>query len=203
MTPIECALKELTPLRVEIASSGLPLAEFKSLVDKYHYLGFRQDVGENMKYILRSAAGATLACLLFGSASWSCRDRDLHIGWGKERRAEALHYLSNNSRFIIPGWVKVLNLASHALSLVARRVSRDWEGKYGHPLLALETYVERPRFRGVCYKSANWQFVGTTAGRGRDGGHHSAILPLKDVYIYPLDKSYREKLTNDKKGALT
>jgi hypothetical protein len=195
VSQIECVLGDLTPLSVEIASGGARLAEFKSLIDQFHYLQYGMLIGENMNYIVRSASGATLACLQFGSAAWSCRDRDRHIGWGKERRAEALHYLSNNSRFIIPGWIHVPCLASHVLSLVAKRISQDWEAKYGHPLFALETFVQSPSmFKGTAYKAANWRKVGRTTGRGRDGGHHEAILPCKDIYIYPLTKRYLEKL---------
>jgi hypothetical protein len=197
-SPIECALADLRPLRVEIADKGEALAEVKSLIANYHYLGYSRNVGENIKYIIRSASGATVACLLFGSAAWSCRDRDAYIGWGKERRAEALHLLTNNVRFLIPQWVSVRCLASSALSLVAKRISRDWEAKYGHPILVLETFVESPsRFKGTAYQAANWQMVGRTAGRGRDGGHHEAILPQKDIYIYPLDRHYVKRLRGD------
>ena len=194
-TPIECALKERTPLRVEIASGGAALAEFKSMIFQCHYLRWDRSIGESLKYIVRSSSGATLACLLFGSAAWSCRDRDRHIGWCKERRAQALHCLSNNSRFIIPEWVRVPHLDSHALPLVTRRISGDWVAKYGHPLLAIETFVESPlRFKGTAHKEANWLLVGRTSGRGRDGGHHEAILPQKDIYMYPLAKRRLEKL---------
>ena len=151
-----------------------------------------------MKYIVRSTAGSLLACMSFGSAAWSCRDRDRHIGWSKERRSEALHLLSNNQRFLVPGCIRVPCLASCALSLVARRISRDWEAKYGHPLLALETFVESPgRFKATAYRAANWGLVGRTAGRGRDGGHHEAMLPQKDIYMYPLARRHLEKLRGD------
>jgi hypothetical protein len=198
MSPIECALGDLQPLRVEIAERGELLAEFKSLIDSFHYLKYSQAVGENLKYIIRSAAGEPLACMQFGSAAWSCRGRDRHIGWGKERRAEALHLLTNNSRCLVLPWVRVPFLASHALSIIARRISPDWLVKYGHGLLAIETFVETGRFRGTIYQAAGWLRVGRTAGRGRDGGHHEAILPQKDVYIYPLDRYYAERLRGDK-----
>ena len=199
MAPIECALGALAPLRVEIASGGKPLAEFKSLVDQFHYLKYGQAVGENIKYIIRSAAGAPLVCMLFGSAAWSCRDRDRHIGWSKERRAEALHLMTNNTRCLVLPWVHVAGLASHALSVISRRVSSDWVAKYGHGLLAIETFVESPtRFKGTIYRAANWLHVGRTSGRGRDGGHHGAILPQKDIYICPLDRLYDKRLRGDK-----
>jgi hypothetical protein len=194
MTPVECSLDDLLPLKVCLPVGKDAVATFKSYLDQYHYLGFSVTVGENMKYVVYSRNGAVVACLLFGSAAWSCRDRDRFIGWDGAHRKAALHLLTNNTRFWIPQWVKVPCLASHTLSLILRRLSSDWEAAYGHSLAAVETFVDRSLFRGVCYRAANWIHVGTTTGRGRDGGHHDAILPQKDVYLYPLDKGYREKL---------
>ena len=191
--PIECNLSELLPLSVDIVT-GVALAEFKSYIDQFHYLHFDRTIGENMKYMIYSRNGTPLACMLFGSASWSCADRDKYIGWDKEHRAKNLMFMTSNSRFLILPWVKVFNLASHILSIISKRISNDWEMKYGHSLYALETYVERGRFLGTCYKSANWIYVGKTSGRGRDGGHHNAILPEKDIYLFPLCKSFREVL---------
>jgi hypothetical protein len=193
-TPITCSLKELRPLRVEIVSSKDKLVEFKSYIDQFHYLKFDRYIGEHMAYMIRSRDGVALACLLFGSAAWSCRDRDKYIGWGKEQRSRRLNYLTNNVRYLVNPWVRVPCLASHILSLITKRISADWEAKYGHPIYALETFVEVDRFRAVCYRAANWIRVGSTTGRGRNGGHHNAILPVKDIYLYPLDADYRSKL---------
>ena len=170
------------------------LDEFKSYIDQYHYLKFNRTVGENMKYTVRDRSGTPLACLLFGSAAWSCSDRDRFIGWDKTSRERNLQLLTNQTRFLIFPWVKVPCLASHLLSLASRRVVKDWEEKYGHGLAALETFVEVDRFYGTVYKAANWICVGRTTGRGRDGGHHHAVLPKKDIYLYPLRKDYREIL---------
>ena len=191
--PVECSLKEISPLNIEIVS-GVGLEEFKSLIDQFHYLGFGQTIGENMKYIIRGKDGIPLACMLFGSAAWSCADRDKYIGWGKEERKENLMFLTANTRFLILPGVRVPYLASHILSIIAKCISRDWELKYGHNLYALETYVERRRFVGTVYKAANWVYVGKTTGRGRDGGHHDAILPEKDIYLFPLCRNFRKKL---------
>lgn len=193
-TPITGGLKDLRPLRVEIVSSKDKLAEFKSYIDQYHYLAFDRYIGEHMAYMVYSRDGIPLSCLLFGSAAWSCRDRDIYIGWGKEQRRYNLNHLTNNVRYLVLPWVRVPHLASHILSLITKRISTDWEQKYGHPVLLLETFVEISRFRGVCYRAANWIRVGSTTGRGRDGGHHNAILPVKDIYLYPLDADYRSKL---------
>ena len=192
--PVACGLGDLQPLVIEAVTGGQGLTEFKSLIDQYHYLGFDRTVGENMKYIVHSKDGATLACLLFGSAAWKCRDRDSYIGWGQDQKAARLQLLTNNHRFIVMPWVRVPHLASHVLALVAHRISLDWEKKYGHPIFMLETFVERPRFRGTCYKAANWSCVGRTAGRGRNDLKHECALPEKDIYLLPLAKHWRESL---------
>jgi hypothetical protein len=190
-TPVETLLKALQPLNVETAESKSRLDEFKSYMEQYHYLGFGRTVGENMKYTVRSADGALLSCLLFGSAAWSCRDRDGYIGWSGADRKRNLQLMTNNTRFLILPWVKVPHLASSILSLVTRRLSSDFEKKYGHPVYCLETFVERDRFKGTCYRAANWICVGKTAGRGRDDVRNEAALPLKDIYLYPLHRKYR------------
>jgi hypothetical protein len=193
-TPITGSLKDLRPLLVEIVSSKEDLVRFKSYIDQYHYLGFDRFIGERMAYMVYSRDGIALACLLFGSAAWSCRERDIYIGWGKEQRKHKLNFLTNNVRYLIFPWVNIPCLASHILSLIVRRISADWEKKYGHPVYLLETFCEIPRFRGICYRAANWIHVGCTTGRGRNGGHHNTILPVKDIYLYPLDANYRSKL---------
>jgi hypothetical protein len=193
-TPITGNLKDLRPLNVEIVSPKDTLVEFKSYIDQFHYLKFGRHIGEHMGYMVYSCDGAVLSCLLFGSAAWSCRERDIYIGWGKEQRKHKLNYLTNNTRFLILPFVKVPHLASHILSLITKRISADWEKKYGHPVYLLETFCDISRFRGTCYRAANWIRVGSTTGRGRDGGHHNPILPVKDIFLYPLDTSYRSKL---------
>lgn len=192
-TPIESSLKDLRPLRVEVVSSKADIEQFKSYIDQYHYLGFDRFIGERMAYMVYSCDGVALSCLLFGSAAWSCRERDAFIGWDKEQRRRNLNMMTNNVRYLIFPWVTVPHLASHILSLITKRISADWERKYGHPVYLLETFVEK-RFRGTCYKAANWIHVGSTTGRGREGGHHNAILPIKDIYLYPLVDNYRSIL---------
>jgi hypothetical protein len=193
-TPIEASLSTLLPLRAIAVEETWQVNEFKSYIEQFHYLGFDRTVGENLKYMVYSAEGRLLACLLFGSAAWSCRDRDDYLGWAPESRKAHLQEMTNNVRFLIPEWIKVPHLASHALSLVCRRISRDWEAKYGHPLFCLETFVECERFKGTCYKAANWVYVGKTSGRGRDDIDKTASLPIKDIYLYPLHKKFRQLL---------
>jgi len=201
---IVCGLEQLRPLSVEVVERGESLTEFKSMIDQYHYLGYDRTVGENMKYTIRSNSGAVLACLMFGSAAWKCRDRDAYIGWSAEQRESRLFMLTNNVRFLIAPWVRVPHLASHCLALTTHRLNSDWEKKYGHIISLLETFVETGRFRGTCYQASNWIRVGRTAGRGRDDRQHERALPAKDIYLLPLSSKWRESLeAQPQKGALT
>jgi len=193
-TEITVKLRELQPLHVEVVTDKAAMERFKSLIDQYHYLGFDRCISESMSYMVYSNSTKPLACLLFGSPAWSCRDRDAYIGWNKEDRRSSLIMMTNNTRFLILPWVNVSHLASHILSIISRRISSDWEHKFGHPICLLETFVETGRFKGTCYKAANWLNVGRTTGRGRNGGHHSIVVPYKDIYIYPLQKDWRTVL---------
>jgi hypothetical protein len=194
-TLIETKLKAVMPVAVEIADARERIGEFRSLIDQYHYLGYGQSVGECMRYMVKSRDGSPLACLMFGSSAWRCASRDNYIDWTDEGRRAKLYLTTNNTRFLILPWVRIPYLASHILSLIARRISQDWQTKYGHPLYLLETFVERDRFAGTCYKAANWVRVGETTGRGRDSLSNQATLPIKDVYVYPLSAHFRKKLT--------
>jgi hypothetical protein len=197
ISPIEGPLSELMPLAIEVVKDKYDLAEFKSYIEQYHYLGYDRSIGENIKYFVLDRNGRRLACLMFGSAAWSCQPRDEYIGWiKKDRPAAALRYMTNNVRFLVFQWVKVPHLASHALSLICRRISSDWIAKYGHPVFVLETFVQCDRFKGTVYKAANWIHVGQTTGRGRNSKTHVGELPVKDIYLYPLLKRFREKLNN-------
>jgi hypothetical protein len=133
---------------------------------RYHYLGLRV-VGENLGYLVADTAGREVACLLFGAAAWRCAARDQALGWSEAQRRQGLSRLANNTRFLILPWVRVPHLASAVLGAAARRIGADWQAKYGHGLDALETFVERGRFAGTCYRAANWRCVGSTRGRSR------------------------------------
>ena len=190
-------IKEILPVRVEVVKEHtFEGQEFKSLIDQYHYLGFDMTVGENFKYIVYSGQGKLLACLLFGSSAWSCAHRDNFIGWNAASRKSHLLYTTNNTRFLVLPWVKVPHLASHILGLISRRIASDWQIKYGHPVHLLETFVEKDRFKGTCYKAANWKYVGETTGRSRNDRYNNLRVPIKDIYLYPLSKNFREVLQN-------
>jgi hypothetical protein len=194
---IDGYLHDLMPLRIEAAMTKADNEEFKSYIDQYHYLGYDRSIGENIKYFVKSRDDVPVACLMFSSSAWKCRARDEHIGWSKAQRVSALHLVTNNSRFLIFPWVRVPHLASHILAKAARKISVDFQVKYGHPILLLETFVERDRFRGTCYRAANWVNVGTTTGRGRDDRQHTRSLPVKDIYLLPLLQCWRESLFNE------
>ncbi len=196
--PIEGASQDLRPLQITRVVNGCEQDRlFRCLLSTYHYLGFKNTAGENMKYLVYSRDGRPLACLLFAAAAWKCASRDGWIGWRAPVRERNLHSVANNARFLLLPWVKVPNLASHLLSLITRRIQDDWLAKYAHPLYCLETFVDRSRYRGVCYRAANWQWVGQSAGRGRNDRHHRLSVPAKDVYLYPLCRDFRHRLCDD------
>lgn len=193
--PIRDLLRDMLPLDVSVAAPGSDDARlFHGLLAHEHYLGQRNTVGENIRYLVRDRHGRPVACVLFGSAAWHCADRDAFLGWDRPARERNLQYLTNNTRFLIPSWVQVPHLASHVLSRIARRIRADWQTKYGHPVHALETFVDRSRFKGTCYRAANWRRLGATCGRSRNDRHKRLRVPVKDVYLYPLIADFRRRL---------
>lgn len=201
-TPIIDPLGRLLPLHICECSGADKIPDQRALLDAllhvHHYLSHRSSVGENLQYLVRDAHRRPLACLLFGAAAWQCASRDHYIGWDSPVRTQHLQFIANNTRFLILPWVGVKSLASHILGRIARRLNRDWQAKYGHPIYLLETFVERDRFRGTAYRAANWVRVGQTKGRTRqdqpDGTPHQ--VPIKDVYLYPLHRRFRHYLQN-------
>lgn len=193
--PIGGALDELRPLGVSVVAAGSSDQRlFNCLLERHHYLGHRRTVGENMGYLFRDRQGREVGCALFGSAAWKCAARDNWIGWKRRSRETKLGLLTNNTRFLVLPWVRVPHLASHLLGCVARRLGADWQQKYGHPIHALETFVERERFPGTCYRAANWVRVGETQGRTRNDRDRCIRATLKDVYLLPLDRNFRREL---------
>lgn len=192
---IHGSLGDLRPLQASLVGPGSDdLRLFKSLLAGHHYLGHRNTVGENLRYLIRDRHERPVACLLFGSAAWKCADRDGFLGWDRDCRERKLQYVTNNTRFLVPPWVEVPHLASHVLGLVSRRIRRDWQEKYGHPVDALETFVDTSRFKGTCYRAANWMHIGQTQGRTRNDREHRIREPVKDVYLYPLVPDFRKRL---------
>jgi len=195
---IASSLADLTPLTLIIPESGSPEEHLcHHYLATHHYLGFQRTVGENLKYVVRDRHGRYLACMLFGAAAWKTRPRDLFIGWTDAIRTRRLSWVANNTRFLILPWVRVPHLASHLLAAILKRISADWQYKYGHPLHLIETFVERDRFQGTCYKAANWKLVGQTTGRSRQDRYSNLIVPIKDIYLYPLTHRFRELLCHE------
>jgi hypothetical protein len=193
--PIGGPLRQLQPLCASVVAPGSEDARlFHSWLAHGHYLGLRNTVGENLRYLVRDRHGRPVACALFGAAAWQCADRDAFIGWDRPTRQRQLQGLTNNTRFFIPCWVQVPHLASHVLGLIARRIRADWQDKYGHPVHALETFVDRSRFQGTCYRAGNWIPVGETRGRTRNDRAHRIRAAVKDVYLYPLVADFRRQL---------
>ena len=193
--PINGALAQLAaPSLQEVSGEPAPRAWVKAALARFHYLGFGGAVGENLQYVARDGQGRPLACLVFGAAAWKCQDRDRFIGWTAEQRQKHLGWVANNTRFLILPWVQVSDLGSWVLGQVAGRIGRDWQAKYGHPVVVLETFVEQSRFRGTVYRAANWQRAGVTAGRSRQDRHTCLQVPRKEIYLYPLRRSFREAL---------
>jgi hypothetical protein len=184
--PWSASLAELGRVAVEPIVPGTAASrQWAFYLAQYHYLGLRV-VGENLGYLARDGQGRELACLLFGAPAWRCAPRDRVLGWTELERSSRLHEGTNNTRFLILPWVRVPHLASHVLGAVARRIDRDWRDKYGHGVCWLETFVERGRFAGTCYRAANWQCVGQTRGRSRQDRDHALTVPIKDIYLYRL-----------------
>jgi hypothetical protein len=184
---IEGPLSLLQPLRVQAVSAGSSEAKlFQCLLQRHHYLGHRNCVGENLKYLARAQDGRPLACLLFGSAAWKCAARDQWIGWTAQQRRRHLGLVTNNTRMLILPWVRVPHLASHLLGQVTARLSDDWQQKYGHPIYLVESFVQEPRFAGLCYRAAGWVRVGLTTGHTRnDDGLKPGVAP-KALYLKAL-----------------
>lgn len=192
---ISCDIKDVLPIRIDVVKERTHQGhEYKYLIDQYHYLGFDMTIGENIKYMVYSRDNKLLACLLFAASAWACAPRDQYIRWNSSARKANLIFTTNNTRFLVLPWVRVPHLASHILGQITRRVASDWKLKYGHPVHLLETFVEKDRFKGTCYKAANWIHVGETTGRSRNDRYKKLQVPIKDIYLFPLSRRFREVL---------
>jgi hypothetical protein len=192
------AAGDLEPLRLEIVEgSGGDSRRWQELIERYHYLRYRVPVGANLRYLVHCSRypDRVLACLLWSSPAWKMALRDRWIGWSDAQRRRNLQLIVNNARFLILPWVRVRGLASKILSLCARQLPADWEKRYGYRPLLLETLVDASRFRGTCYRAANWVALGQTQGRGRMDRHHSSQgRTPKNIYVYPLCRNVRKRL---------
>lgn len=190
---LEQKLSQLPPVELKMVRGTEYEQLYNSLIQYHHYLGYRQIVGNHLKYIAY-IGDRPVACLGWGSPAWSVKSRDTFIGWSKQTKQQRLHLVANNTRFLIVPWVRVKCLASKVLAMNIRLISSDWMALYNQPLYLLETFVEQNRFKGTCYKAANWIRVGQTKGTAKSGNDHLVHGKIKDVLLYPLEKNFRKKL---------
>jgi hypothetical protein len=193
-TPIAGELRELGSLEFQLVRRTGEEPLFNSLLEQHHYLRYEQPVGEHLKYLVWGQS-RPLACLAWSSAPRHLGARDRYIGWSAEARRRNVRFLAYNTRFLIVPWVKVKHLASHLLGRMALRISQDWESGYGHPLYFLETFVDPERFRGTCYRAANWIVVGQTTGRGKDSPGWKPNRSIKQILVLPLHRRFRQLLS--------
>lgn len=193
-TPLAMTLRELGPIQIQPVRRTPDEPLFNSLMEHHHYLAYEQPVGEHLKYLV-GAQGRPIACLAWSSAPRHLGSRDRYIGWSAEERRRNLHFIAYNTRFLILPWVQVPHLASHILAKVTRALSDDWNRMYGHPVYFAETFIDPGRFRGTCYRAANWQLLGLTTGRGKDDHTNKPNRPIKQILGLPLTRRFRELLS--------
>jgi hypothetical protein len=192
--PICLGAGQLGPLTFRSVESREDSALYNELIHRYHYLGYKPLTGAQKRYLV-FAGNRLLALLGFGASAWQVAGRDRFIGWSGEQRKRNLQFVVNNARYLIPPWVKCHNLASRILSMAAKRLPDDWQQHYGYRPVLLETFVHKDRFNGTCYRAANWIHVGQTSGRGKLGGNQP-LLPIKHVFLYPLNRNFRSILAD-------
>lgn len=166
------------------------------LLHHYHYLGMPKLVGEHLRY-LAYIDGQVVACLAWASAAFKVKSRDDYIGWDPPTRKKRLHLVANNVRFLILPWIRVKHLASKVLASNLRTLGDDWDKAYHHRIYLAETFVDISRFQGTCYKAANWVYVGQTQGSAKRGNVYQFHGQPKAVFLYPLDRHFSERLTDD------
>jgi hypothetical protein len=193
--PLTGRLKDFLPIELKMVRGSPQEVLHNSLVSQYHYLGYCQIVGPHLKYIAYIQK-RPIACLSWGAAAWKIACRDQFIGWSSPTRSKNLFLIVNNARFLILPWIRIPHLASHLLSQNINVLVSDWFHRYQYAPVLLETFVDAERFSGTSYKAANWLWVGRTQGRGKNDRDHQRTLPVKDVFLYPLKKKFREILNH-------
>ena len=194
-SPLSCPLSKLQPIRIVDVRRSIEYEKaFNFLLKEYHYLSYGRPVGQNMKYLVLGSDDRILGCLLFGAAAWKSEDRDQWIGWSPEIREKNLGLICNNTRFLLLPWINVYNLASYTLGAVLRRLSEDWQRRYGSQIALVETFVDTTRYTGTCYKAANWIKIGQTKGRSRQDRYSKLKVSIKDIWVFPLQRNFREVL---------
>ena len=193
LEPIGIPTVNLARLSVDLVSNKRDSLLWNAYVQRHHYLGHQLMPGAQLRYFVR-CEGHIIAALGFAASAWKVKPRDSTIGWTSAQRRRNLHLIVNNARFLILPWINCKNLASRILALISRRLTEDWHTRYAYRPVLLETFVEKPRFAGTCYKAANWQYLGDTQGRGKLDTLHRNAQPIKSIWIYPLARNFRQHL---------
>jgi hypothetical protein len=197
-TPIGGPLGELQPVELQQVRRTGDEPLFNSLMEQHHYLGYEQPVGEHLKYLAWARHRGTprpIAALAWSSAPRHLGSRDRYIGWSAEARRRNIRFIAYNTRFLILPWVRAPHLASHLLGKMTAALSGDWERMYGHPVYFAETFIDPGRFRGTCYRAANWVLLGHTTGRGKNDQTKKPNRPIKEILGLPLSRRFRELLS--------
>jgi len=194
--PISLPSHAFGKLRLHPVTSLKDSCLWNELIERYHYLKYKPLPGAQYRYLVFSSSGILLSAIGFGAAAWKVAPRDQFIGWTPQQRSNNLHLIVNNARFLILPWIISPNLASRILSLSAKQLPLDWQNRYGYQPLLLETFVQKDRFKGTCYRAANWILLGQTKGRGKLDRYNKYSLPIKDIFVYPLNKSFRQILSS-------
>ncbi|MHB1753274.1 MAG: DUF4338 domain-containing protein [Acidiferrobacter sp.] len=193
LEPSSLPVIDLATLKIDLVLSKADSLLWNTYIERHHYLGHQPLPGAQLRYFVR-AESHIIAALGFGASAWKTRPRDDAIGWTAEQRRRNLHLIVNNARFLILPWIHCKNLASRILALTSKRLAEDWHARYSYRPVLLETFVEKPRFTGTCYKAANWQNLGDTQGRGKLDVLHRKAQPIKSIWIYPLVRDFRQHL---------
>ncbi|NDP40795.1 MAG: DUF4338 domain-containing protein [Rhodoferax sp.] len=188
-TPIKAPVHELDALTLRLVNGTVNSRLWNEYIARYHYLGYTPLSGAQMRYSV-FVGEQLVACISFGASAWKLKERERFIGWQEHQRQKNLQLVVNNARFLILPWINSKGLASKILSRVARQLPKDWFNRYGFRPVLLETFVEFERHRGTCYKAANWINVGRTTGRGKKSLSHRQLIPVKDIWLYPLQRNF-------------
>lgn len=191
--PIDQPVHALPGLTFQLVRGRDDSRLWNEYIQRYHYLGYKTLPGAQLRYFI-CAGQKPLTLLGFGASAWQCAPRDQFIGWSHESRKRNLHLIVNNARFLILPWIKSKNLASKILAIAAQQLPDDWQRRYGYRPALMESFVEKYRFVGTCYKAANWICVGQTKGRGKLGPAGKQSVPIKDLWLYPLTRHFRNLL---------
>lgn len=188
------SLSAVGPVSLELVEDRAQRRRATALLRQFHYRGYSGAVGENVQYLIKDRFGQELVVMVFGAAAWKVAARDAFIGWSSAQRQAGLRWIVNQQRFLILPWVQVPHLASHVLGRALRRLSTDWQGRYGHPVWLVETFVEEQLYGATSYKAAGWIRVGQTTGRTRQDRHRTLQTPVKGVWVKPLHARFRQQL---------